>query len=216
MVEFAAVLLSLNETMPPFLLMMAALPAVLLSFNCVSAPLFVVMVELAAVLLSLNETMPPFLLTMAALPAVLLSLNCVSAPLFVVMVELAAVLLSLNETTPPLLLMMAAFPAELALLKFRLSLLVKLGADAELLTMPAPLMSKVIPVPLVVKLKAGAPAVNWIVLIEASSEIVTDVGAALLVNVAVLSGTVAELQLSSWVHSLGTGAPPPVQVPSTA
>ena len=112
--------------------------------------------------------------------------------------------------------MMAAFPAELALLKFKLSLLVKLGANAELLPMPAPLMSKVIPVPLVMKLKAGAPAVNWIVLIEASSEIVTDVGAPLLVNVAVLSGTVAKLQLLSWVHSLGTGAPPPVQMPSRA
>src|SRR5262249_60542354 len=119
------------------------------------------------------------------------------------------------ESTPPLLLVMTALPAELALLKFRLSLLVKLGTNAELLTMPAPFMSKVIPVPLVMKLKAGAPAVNWIVLIEASSEVVTEVRAPVLVNVAVLSGTVAKLQLSSWVHSLG-GAPPPIQVPSTA
>src|SRR5262249_40132852 len=116
------------------------------------------------------------LLTMVALPPLLLSLNCVSPPLFVVMVALAAVLLLLNESTPPLLMMMAAFPAELALLKFRLSLLVKLCANVELLTMAAPVMSKVIPVPLVTKLKTGAPAVNWIVLIEASSEIVTDVG----------------------------------------
>src|SRR5215831_1247413 len=122
----------------------------------------------------------------------------------------------LNDSTAPLLFMMTAFPAELALLKFRLSLLMKLGANAELLTIPVPLMSKVIPVPLVMKLKAGAPAVNWIVLIEASPEIVTDVGAPLLVNVAVLSGTVAKLQLLSWVQSLGTGAPPPVQMPSTA
>src|SRR5215831_13861817 len=158
--------------------------------------------------------MPPALAMNCALPPLLLSLNSVSPPLFVVMVALAAVLLLLNETTPPLLLMMTAFPAELALLKFKLSLLVKLGANAEMLPMPAPLMSKVIPVPLVMKLKAGAPAV--IVLIKASSEIVTDVGAPLLVNVAVLSGTVAKLQLLSWVHSLGTGAPPPVQMPSTA
>src|SRR6516164_916017 len=129
--------------------------------------------------------MPPALAMNCALPPLLLSLNSVSPPLFVVMVALAAVLLLLNETTPPLLLMMTAFSAELALLKFKLSLLVKLGANAELLPMPAPLMSKVIPVPLVMKLKAGAPAVNWIVLIEASSETVTDVGAALLVNVAV-------------------------------
>src|SRR5215831_7498245 len=158
--------------------------------------------------------MPPALAMNCALPPLLLSLNSVSPPLFVVMVALAAVLLLLNETTPPLLLMMTAFPAELALLKFKLSLLVKLGANAEMLPMPAPLMSKVIPVPLVMKLKAGAPAV--IVLIKASSEIVTDVGAPLLVNVAVLSGTVAKLQLLSWVHSLGTGAPPPVQMPSSA
>src|SRR6516165_11308111 len=129
------------------------------------------------------------------------------------MVELAAVLLSLNETMPPFLLMMAALPAELALLKFRVSLLVKLGANAELLTIPVPLMSNVIPVPLVVKSKAGAAAVNWIVLIEASSEIVTEVGAPLLVNVAALSGTSGfELQLVPSVHS----AAGPVQVPSTA
>src|SRR5260221_6654646 len=97
---------------------------------------------------------------------------------------------------------MTALPAELALLKFRLSLLVKLGANAELLTMPAPLTSKVMPVPLVVKLKAGAATVNWIVLIEASLEIATDVGAALLVNAAVSSGAFrVELQLVASVHS---------------
>src|SRR5262245_32031353 len=141
--------------------------------------------------------MPPAAVMNCALPPVLLSVNRVSAPLFVVMIALAAVLLLLNDTMPPLLFMMTAFPAELALLKFKLSLLVKLGANAEMLPMPAPLMSKVIPVPLVMKLKAGAPAVNWIVLIEASSETVTDVGAPLLVNVAVLSGTVAKLQLLS-------------------
>ena len=44
-----------------------------------------------------------------------------------------------------------SLPAELAPLKLRLSLLVKLGANAELLTIPMPLMLKVIPVPLVVK-----------------------------------------------------------------
>src|SRR5215813_7001333 len=114
---------------------------------------------------------------------------------------------------PPVLLTMTALPAELALLKFRLSLLMKLGANAELLTIPVPLTSNVIPVPLVVKLKAGAPTVNWILLIEASSEIVTDVGAALLVNVAVLSGTSGvELQFVPSVHSMSG----PVQVPSTA
>jgi hypothetical protein len=133
--------------------------------------------------------------------------------LFVVMEALPAVLLLLNETVLPSLLMIMAFPAELALLKFRLSLLVKIGANAELLTIPAPLMSKVIPVPLVVKSKAGAPAVNWIVLIEASLEIVTDVGAPLLVNVAVSSGTSGvELQLMPVVHSVSG----PIHVPSTA
>jgi len=171
------------------------MPPSLLSLNCVSPPLLVVMIALPAVLLLLNDSMPPLLVVMIALPAVLLSLN---------------------DNTPPLLVVMVAFAAELALLKFRVSLLMKLGENAELLTMPVPLTLNVIPVPLVVKSKAGAAAVNWIVLIEASLEIVTEVGAALLVNVAVLSGTVAELQLLSWVHSLGTGAPPPVQVPSTA
>src|SRR5215510_14641457 len=157
--------------------------------------------------------MPPALVMNCALPPVLLSLNCVSAPSFVVMIALAAVLLLLNERTPPLLLTMTALPAELAVLKFRLSLLVKLGANAELLTMPAPLMSKVIPVPLVTKLKAGATAVNWIVLIEASSESVAEVGAPLLVNVAALSGTSGfELQFVPSVHS----AAGPVQMPSTA
>src|SRR5215510_2258308 len=147
--------------------------------------------------------MPPAAVMNCALPPVLLSLNRVSAPLFVVMIALAAVLLLLNKNMPPLLLTMTALPAELALLKFRLSLLMKLGANAELLTIPVPLTSNVIPVPLVVKLKAGAPTVNWIVLIEASSEIVTEVGAALLVNVAVLSGTSGvELQFVPSVHSV--------------
>src|SRR5262245_31637992 len=157
--------------------------------------------------------MPPALVMNCALPPVLLSLNCVSAPSFVVMVALAAVLLLLNDSTAPVLLTMTALPAELALLKFRLSLLMKLGANAELLTIPVPLTSNVILVPLVVKLKAGAPAVNWIVLIEASSEIVTEVGAPLLVNVAALSGTSGvELQFVPSVHSVSG----PVQVPSTA
>src|SRR5215475_13804696 len=124
------------------------------------------------------------------------------------MVALPAVLLLLNDSTAPLLLTMTALPAELVLLK--------LGANAELLTIPVPLTSNVIPVPLVMKLKAGAPAVNWIVLIEASPEIVTDVGAALLVNVAVSSGTSGvgvEFQLRAFVHSVSAE---PVQVPSTA
>src|SRR6516164_10527446 len=134
-------------------------------------------------------------------------------PALVMNCALPPVLLLLNDSMAPWLFMMTAFPAELALLKFRLSLLVKVGANAELLTIPVPLTSNVTPVPLVVKLKAGAPAVNWIVLIEASSEIVAEVGAPLLVNVAVLSGTPGfELQFVPSVHS----AAGPVQVPSTA
>src|SRR5215472_11606249 len=134
-------------------------------------------------------------------------------PAVVMNCALPALLLLLNESTPPLLLTMTALPAELALLKFRLSLLMKLGANAESLTMPVPLTLNVIPVPLVTKLKAGAPAVNWIVLIEASSEIVAEVGAPLLVNVAALSGTSGvELQFVPSVHS----APGPVHAPSNA
>src|SRR5262249_7327826 len=49
---------------------------------------------------------------------------------------------------------------------------------------------------------------------------VTDVGAPLFVNVAVMSGTVlgvgVEFQLLPWNHSLETGAPLPIQVPSVA
>jgi hypothetical protein len=56
------------------------------------------------------------------------------------------------------------------------------------------------------------------VLIDAGLEMVTEVGEPLLVNVAVLSGAVlgvgVEFQLLPWVHSLETGAPPPIQVPS--
>jgi hypothetical protein len=59
------------------------------------------------------------------------------------MVALAAVLILLNETVPPLLLMMTAFPAELALLNEKLPVFVKVGANAELLTIPAPLTLKV-------------------------------------------------------------------------
>jgi hypothetical protein len=55
--------------------------------------------------------------------------------------------------------------------------------------------------------------VNWIESIDAVFEMVTDVGAPLLVNVAVPLGTVGlELQLLPVVHS----APAPIQVPSTA
>ena len=60
------------------------------------------------------------------------------------------------------------------------------------------------------------PGVNSIVLIDVLAEIVSDVGAPLLVNVAVLSGTVLrgiEDQLVPVVHSLVVA---PVQVPSTA
>jgi hypothetical protein len=109
---------------------------------------------------------------------------------------------------------MAALPAVLVLKKLRMArLTVKIGANAELLTMPVPLMLKIGPTPPeMLKLYCGAPALNWIVLIDASSLMVTDVGR-LPVKVAVPSGTVGvELQLVPVVHSL----PGPVQVPSTA
>jgi hypothetical protein len=57
--------------------------------------------------------------------------------------------------------------------------------------------------------------------LEVELEMVTNVGApGLFVNVAMSSGTVlgvgVEFQLLPWVHSLETGAPPPIQVPSVA
>src|SRR6478735_6882022 len=77
-----------------------------------------------------------------ALPPVLLVPNYVSAPLLVVMMALPAVLVSVNDSVKPPLLVMLAFPAELELVNVIAQLLVKLGANAELLTMPRPLISK--------------------------------------------------------------------------
>lgn len=80
-----------------------------------------------------------------------------SAPLLV-MVALPAVLVSVKESVKRLLLVMAEFPAELELVNVIAPLLVKLGADAELLTMPEPLISK--SAKLTVKEYAGAMDVN--------------------------------------------------------
>src|SRR5262249_43107323 len=98
-------------------------------------------------------------------------------------------------------------------------LLVKLGANAEALAIPAPLMLKVkkglIKKGLVVNEYAGAAAVNWILLIEVELEMVTDVRV-LVSNVAMSSGTVLagiEFQFVPTVHS---ALVIPVQVPSTA
>src|SRR6266446_7452565 len=124
----------------------------------------------------------------------------------VIMVALLAVLVSENESVKPPLLTMIEFPAELALINVIAPLLVKLGANAELLTTPEPLISK--SARLTAKEYAGAPAVNWIVLIDVGSgpEMVTDVAAPLFVNVAMLSGTAGlELQFVPWVHSFGFG-----------
>src|SRR5262245_50948700 len=185
-----------------------------------------------------KSTVPPALVMKRALPPLPLLVNCVSAPPLVVMVALPAVLVSENEMRlPEPLLMMVELPAELEPRKDMLPLLViaafaavpllknirpafvKLGANAELLLIPAPLMLKVTKrlKGLMVNEYAGAAAVNWIVLIDVELEIVTDVGVpGLFVNVAMLSGTVlgvgVEFQLLPWVHSLGTGAPPPIQV----
>src|SRR5262245_11070156 len=147
-----------------------------------------------------------------ALPPVALPLNWVSEKGLVVMVALPAVALSVNESVkPPVLLRMTEFPAELALTNVIAPLLVKLGENAELLTTPASLISK--SARLTAKEYAGAAAVNCIVPIDVVVEIVTDVGAALFVNVAVPSGTSGlELQLVPVVHWL----PGPCQVPSVA
>jgi hypothetical protein len=58
------------------------------------------------------------------------------------MVALPAVVVSVKERVKPPLFMMLEFPAELALVNVIAPLLVKIGADAELLTMPEPLISK--------------------------------------------------------------------------
>ena len=106
-----------------------------------------------------KSTVPPALVMKRALPPSLLLVNCVSAPPLVVMVALPAVLVSVKETrVPPPLLMMAEFPAELELVNVIAPLLVKLGANAELFTIPEPLISK--SVKLTAKEYAGAAAVN--------------------------------------------------------
>jgi hypothetical protein len=105
-----------------------------------------------------KSTVPPALVMNRALPPVLLLANCVSAPVLVVMVALPAVLVSVKDSKKPSLLTMIEFPAELALINVIAPLLVKLGADAELLTMPAPLISK--SARLTAKEYIGAPDVN--------------------------------------------------------
>ena len=64
-----------KSTVPPALVMNCALPPVLLSLNCVSAPSFVVMIALAAVLLLLNDSTAPLLLTITALLVVSITLR---------------------------------------------------------------------------------------------------------------------------------------------
>jgi len=77
------------------------------------------------------------------LPPVELPVNWVSEKGLVVIVALPAVALSVKERRkPPLLLTMTEFPAELAFTNVIAPLLLKLAADAELLTTPAPLISK--------------------------------------------------------------------------
>jgi len=123
-----------KSTLPPALVMNRALPPLLLVVNSVCAPLLVVMVASVALLLLENATrlLPP-LLMMAEAPAELAFRN-VTAPLLVI----------------------AAFPA-VPLSKEIKALLVKVGAEAELLMIPAPLMVKKLKL---VNEYTGAAAVN--------------------------------------------------------
>ncbi len=105
-----------------------------------------------------KSTLPPALVMNRALPPLLLVVNSVCPPLLVVMVALPAVLVSLKDSKKPALVTMLEFPAELALVNVIAPLLVKLGADAELLTIPEPLISK--SARLTAKEYAGAAAVN--------------------------------------------------------
>src|ERR1700731_3897084 len=74
-------------------------------------PTVLVMAALPAVLVSENLTRPP--LVMTALPAVLVSSKKTKLLLKLVMAALPAVLVSRNWTTPTLELVMAALPAVL-------------------------------------------------------------------------------------------------------
>src|SRR5215470_5934265 len=86
-----------------------------------------------------KSTVPPALAMNRALPPLLLAANCVSAPVLVVMVALPAVLVSVKDSKKPPLVTIIELPAEPLLIVIA-PLLVKLGANAELLTMPAPLI----------------------------------------------------------------------------
>jgi hypothetical protein len=108
-----------KSTVPPALAMNRALPPVLLLVN----------------------TTPP-LVVIVALPAVLVSEKATKKPALLTMVEVPAELEPRNDMLP--LLVIAAFPAVPLLKKMKLKVLVKLGANAELLTIPAPLMSKTV------------------------------------------------------------------------
>src|SRR5262249_26200955 len=105
-----------------------------------------------------KSTVPPALVMKRALPPLPLLVNCVNAPPLVVIVALLAVVVSVKDSKKPPLVTIIELPAELPLLNVIAPLLVKLGANAELLTMPAPLISK--SARLTAKEYAGAPAVN--------------------------------------------------------
>src|SRR5262249_34315121 len=179
-----------KSTIPPALVMNRALPPSLLLVNCVIAPPLVIIVASRAALVSENE-------------------RRVRKPL-VMMVELPAELEPRKDMPP--LLVIAAFAAVPLLKNMRALSLVKLGANAEALAIPAPLMLK-IKKGLMVNEYAGAAAVNWIVLIEVELGMVTD-GRVIVSNVAVLSGTSGfEVQFVPRVHSAFVT---PVQMPSVA
>jgi stringent starvation protein B len=131
------------------------------------------------VLVPKNCVLPPALVVMVAAPAVLVPENCATEKKLVVMVELAAVLVLENSVDPP-------------------ELLVKVGVFEELLTIPVPLILKIL-----LKEYAGAPALNLRVPTEAKFKnvmvVVFDAP-----NVAVLVGTVV------------TAAPVSTTVPATS
>jgi hypothetical protein len=109
---------------------------------------------LPPVLLVVNTTPP--LVVIVALPAVLLSEKATKKPALLTMMDVPAELEPKNDVLP--LLVIAAFPAVPLLKEMKLKLLAKLGANAELLTIPAPLMLK--NVKSTAKEYAGAAASN--------------------------------------------------------
>src|SRR5215475_3245530 len=178
MVAFPAVALPRKAVTPTSLGMGAVAPGLVrastrrVMLNEARLPPLFMNVALPADAAWLNVVMPPLLLMIRALAAVLEPTKTAplkkAVPPVLIMTALAAELLPRKPVTPPSLLVMTALPALAAFVKLRPGVAattpplptVKVGALAELLTMPAPLSTRPAVWLVVPKVKACAPALK--------------------------------------------------------